>query len=85
VNGRAIHHALAGLGMLLVIAGLAFIVGHCSGCALFERAAPAVDTAGYAAALGDCRAKGKAAKSYEVYEECAKSADRVYGVDGGAP
>jgi hypothetical protein len=85
MTGRNIRDSLSGVGMLLVIAGLAFVVGHCSGCALFQRAAPAVDTAGYAAALGDCRAKGKAAKSYEVYEACAKSADRAFGVDGGAP
>jgi hypothetical protein len=37
VNGRAIHHALSGLGMLLAIAGLVLLVQLC-GCAPREYA-----------------------------------------------
>jgi hypothetical protein len=38
VTGRNIRDSLSGVGMLLVIAGLAFVVGHCSGCAPREYA-----------------------------------------------
>jgi hypothetical protein len=50
-----------------------------------QRVKNAVDLAGYTDALDRCRAQGKAARSYPIYEECARAADRKYGYDGGAP
>lgn len=47
------------------------------------RAKNAVDVATYKTALDDCLARGRAAKSFDVYESCAKEADAKYGLDGG--
>lgn len=47
------------------------------------RAKNAIDLAGYQSALDDCRAQGKAAHSYDVYEACAQKADTKFGLDGG--
>ena len=30
MNGRAIHHALAGIGMLVLLGGFALVVARCS-------------------------------------------------------
>lgn len=85
MNGRPIGESLgAVIGLFAVFGALAFLVQLC-GCFLLPHAAPAVDTAAYADALSKCRETGRIAKSYEVYESCAKAADRKYGYDGGAP
>jgi hypothetical protein len=52
------------------------------------RCAPAhqgvvLDVAGHSIALAQCRAEGKEAGSYVVYEQCANEADRHF-MDGGA-
>ena len=58
------------------------IIGHCAGCTP-ARAGLVLDVAGHSAALAACRAEGKDAGSYAVYERCANEADRHY-MDGGA-
>lgn len=58
-------------------------LAHCAiACDLFtpSRAASALDVAAYTAALAVCRAEGREAKSYSVYETCAVEADKKYGV-----
>lgn len=42
----------------------------------------ATDLVGYSIALDECRAEGKDAGKYSVYEECAKKADVKYGRKG---
>ncbi len=42
-----------------------------------------LDVAGHSLALAQCRAEGKDAGSYVVYERCADEADRHF-MDGGA-
>jgi len=54
-----------------------------AGCA---GAVTAANVAGYTAALTVCRAEGKDAGSFAVYERCAREADIRYGApEGGAP
>lgn len=48
-----------------------------------QRAKNVIDLAAYQSALDDCRERGKAAKSYDVYEACAVKADAKFGKDGG--
>ena len=48
-----------------------------------ERTKVPLELVGYQQALDDCREQGKASKSYEVYEACAKTADRKFGRDAG--
>ena len=77
-----IRHAFVALGVALILFS---IVVHCSGCGLLaSRAGAAVSVVEYRAALDECRADGKRAKSYAVYEACAREADARYGLDGGA-
>jgi len=65
------------IGACILILGLA-----CSSES--KRAQNAVDLAGYSLALDECRAEGKDAGKYEVYESCAQKADLKYGhKDGG--
>lgn len=63
--------------------GMLLLVAACSSDQSAARAKNAIDLAGYQSALDDCRAQGKAAKSYDVYEACAQKADAKYGKDGG--
>lgn len=69
--------------------GLALLVCKVvTGCALFERVGPAVNVDDYRKALAVCRSDGQKARSYSVYEACAKEADVHYGLalaDGGVP
>lgn len=44
-----------------------------------------IDLAGYQADLLVCKAEGKDAGAYAVYEQCAKEADRKHGKKDGAP
>lgn len=52
------------------------------GCDHQQRAAGALDMADYQGELKACRQKGRAAKSYEVYEACALEVDRKHKVNG---
>ncbi len=65
--------------------GLSLAAVRClAGCALLApRVAPALDTGAYTAALATCRAEGKDAGSYAVYEQCAREADTKYAPEGG--
>ena len=70
----------------VALLGLLFVIGHCSGCAKrgtiddnARRARNAMTVEQYRAALDECIAEGKAAKSYVVYEACANEADKHYG------
>ena len=58
---------------------VAVIIGFL-GCkpAAQVQARNAADEAAYSFALDACEEKGKAAKSYQVYEVCAIDADRKY-------
>lgn len=86
---RVIRDALAPIGFMLIIAGLILIVRMLTGCdsaaTQVQRAKNAIDVAAYDHELADCRAEGKDAGSFWVYERCAQEVDRKYGVDGGAP
>lgn len=65
---------------------LAFVVTFALiSCGQAQRASNAVDVAGYTLALEQCRAEGKDAGSYVIYEMCAEQADIKYGRDGGTP
>jgi len=77
----AVRQALA---TVLALYALLFVVGRCTGCALFERAPAAVTVAEYTHALGECRDEGKDAGSYAVYEACAREADLRFGLKGAA-
>ncbi|CAN5753946.1 hypothetical protein BH11MYX2_BH11MYX2_41460 [soil metagenome] len=72
------------LGYVGVVMILAWLVMHATGCFLFERAPAAVSVAEYMLALDVCREEGKIARSYAVYEACAKEADKRYGLKDGA-
>lgn len=69
---------MAGLVVLAVYATLA----HCVGCEPHHQGM-ALDVAGHSLALTQCRAEGKDAGSYAVYERCADDVDRRF-MDGGA-
>lgn len=58
---------------------LCVVLGLWCGCDRPERIRTAVTVSAYAQALDDCRALGKDAGSYDVYEACAKQADAKYG------
>ncbi len=77
---RAIRQTIA-VGIALVVP-LA-IAAHCTGCAQprsqLERASNALTVEQYRRALDECIVEGKAAKSFAVYETCAKEADKHYG------
>lgn len=82
------------LGMALFLFALGCCVTHVAGCAptAQQRAENAIVVGTYERELDHCRAQGKAAGSYAVYEACAKTVDRrlciergVRCVDGGAP
>lgn len=65
-----------------------WVVAHMMGCALLERTPAAVNVDDYRKALAVCRSDGQKARSYAVYEACAKEADVHYGLalaDGGVP
>lgn len=70
--------------LLSVSISLALLFGACSGK---ELATPTpktlIELAAYSAALDECRAIGKDAGSYSVYEKCAKNADDKFGRDAG--
>lgn len=79
------------LAMALFLFALGCCVSHVAGCKpppqSVENAAAVVQ---YEALLDDCKTKGKVAKSYGVYAECADAVDRklcaesgVRCVDGG--
>lgn len=59
---------------------ICLLLAGCAGAAV-----RVLDVAGHSAALADCRAEGKDAGSYAVYERCANEADRRFIPDGGAP
>lgn len=63
---------------LLKISFLSFILVSCTNTEQ-QRAKNAFDLKGYQEALDKCREQGKMSKSYEVYESCAKAADRKFG------
>lgn len=76
----------AELAMLAVVLGACTLVPFVVACHEEQRAKNAIDLAGYQHALDACREKGKRAKDLDVYEACAKEADRAYGYDaGGSP
>lgn len=66
--------------LLLVVGALA--LPELTACTTPPAAKTPLELAGYKAALDECRVKGKAAKSYEVYEACAEEADRRFGKEG---
>jgi len=51
------------------------------GCPGVDKPQPktVVDLVGYSLALDKCKALGKDAGSYDVYEDCAQKADSKYG------
>ncbi len=83
-----IRDAARGVLLITLLAlALATVVHFCSGCGVrppAERSAPmtaeqSAIVSMYAAELAECRARGKAAKSFAVYEDCADEVDRRYG------
>lgn len=78
-----------------VAAGLALfaalcVLGYCQGCGPREQAATvqgienAAAVAQYTKLLDDCKAKGKDAGSYAVYDACADEVDRMICRASGA-
>lgn len=66
------------LGLALFLFAVGCVVGHVAGCKpeYREPVENAAAVAQYEALLDDCRKQGKAAKSYQVYEQCADAVDR---------
>jgi len=54
----------------------------CVACGEGERVKNAADMTSYTAELTECRKKGKAAGSYDVYEACAIEVDKRHKVNG---
>jgi hypothetical protein len=84
-----------GIGIGIALFGLACVVLRCAGChppAPGTEVENAAAVAQYKALLVDCRARGKAARDYAVYEACADAVDAMLCAqrslrctDGGAP
>lgn len=83
---KSIREAVAlALGLLVLLV----VVGHCTGCkgkppvepgAVETRAKHLIEQEEYGRALAACRADGKDAGSFDVYEACARKADAKAGV-----
>lgn len=75
---------VAGLVLVLIFG----VMAHCMGCSsphaepavIEKRAQHLIEQEQYGRALAACRAKGKDAGSYDVYEACAREADAKAGV-----
>jgi hypothetical protein len=82
VDGKAVHHALAGVGILLILGGIAVVVQYCTGCSgtAAERALNAVEVAEwtlpYSHALDACRENARQSGSWKVYEACERAETR---------
>ena len=75
MNGRAIWHALSGVGILVLCAALAMIVQYCAGCALF--ASPEAAEAAYTA--DHLRCVDKSTTLAESHA-CRDAVDRRWGI-----
>ena len=68
---------------VLALFALGYVARLGTGCApprsQIERAGNALTVEQYRRALDECIVEGKAAKSFAVYETCAKEADKHYG------
>ena len=86
------------VALVLWLLVVGFVVGHCAGCQTSEgrAATDAVESAAavarYRGLLDECRARGRDAGSYAVYDACADAVDRLFCresalrcTDGGAP
>lgn len=85
---------MSALRMALFLFALGCIVEHVAGCipSAKERTENALVVGVYERELDHCKAQGKAAGSYAVYEACANAVDRLLCIqrgvrcaDGGAP
>lgn len=70
------------VAVLILLVGLLIVCARIlAGCSASQVGA-GLDVAGHSAALARCRARGKDAGSFEVYENCADGVDQHF-MDGG--
>jgi hypothetical protein len=78
INGRAVQHAVAGVGILVLLGAVAVVVQYCTGCANpADKALNAVEVAEwtlpYQFALDACKDEAKKrprAQQWEAYQQC---------------
>lgn len=77
VDGKAVQHALAGVGVLVLLGGVAMVVQYCTGCAAAPRVLNSVEiaewTLPYGAELDLCREEAKKLprpQRWDAYLKC---------------
>lgn len=78
MNGRSIGHALAGVGLIVLLGGIAFVVQYCAtGCAIWQH-----DEARSAAEMG-CVERYREQAQIEACREIVNGITSKYTKDAG--